>query len=90
MQGVGKGKGKGKGEENSSSLLFPSSAEGGGEIAVGGSAGRRDRRGGRSPGEEIAAGGSAGGIAERRDRRGERSRTTTMTANDERRRCDGN
>ena len=54
------GKGKGKGEENGSSLLFPSSAEGGGEIAVGGSAGRRDRRGGSAGGE----------IAGRRDRRG--------------------
>ena len=83
MRGVGKG--KGKGEENDSSLLFPSSAEGGGEIAVGGSAGRRDRREKRSP-----RGGAPGGIVGRRDRRGERSRTATVTANDERRRCDGN
>ena len=44
----------------------------------------------RSHREEIAAGGSAGGIAGRRDRCGERSRTATVTANDERRRCDGN
>ena len=55
MRGVGKGKGKGKGEENDSSLLFPSSAEGGGEIAVGGSAGG-DHREKRSPWGEIANG----------------------------------
>ena len=80
--GKGKGKGKGKGEENVSSLLFPSSAEGGGEITVGGSAGRRDRLrgsagGGRSPGEEIAAGGSAGG-----DRREKRSPWGEITNDD--------